>query len=97
MQIEGSCAQQRNLAPEHIWQGARFLHESFRLLDDQGETRSRAIGGYYCVRDRACVVAPVELELELPRTLGELLTQRTSLQPSSNPARKPPQKRSRRA
>jgi hypothetical protein len=90
-------AQQRNLAPEHIWQAARFLHESFRLLDDKGETRPRAIGGYYCVRDRACVIAPVELEVELPRTLGELLARRSGPQPSGDAPRKPQRKRSRRA
>jgi hypothetical protein len=65
-------AQQRNLAPEHIWQAARYLYPTFRATAPaSSELVQRPVRGFYCVRDRACVVSPVDIAL--PRTIGELL------------------------
>jgi hypothetical protein len=64
-------AQQRNLAPEHFWQSSRYLHARFRTLDRDGQSQPRAVSGFFCVRDRACMMAP--LDASLPRTFAELL------------------------
>jgi hypothetical protein len=64
-------AQQRNLAPEHFWQASRYLHARFQTMDQDGKSTTRAVSGFFCVRDRACVMAPVDAEL--PRTFADLL------------------------
>jgi len=65
-------AHQRNPSPEHLWQGARYLYESFRApREDAPVTAPRRVMGWYVARDRAAVVAPVDLadSLKLPRNL----------------------------
>jgi hypothetical protein len=64
-------AHQKNTSPEHIWQAFKYLQLTFQILDPvSGRLTPRPILGFYCVRDRACVIAPVELEL--PRGLREV-------------------------
>ncbi|HVU00354.1 MAG TPA: hypothetical protein VHE30_01330 [Polyangiaceae bacterium] len=63
-------AHQRNIAPEHIWQAVKFLHETFFVMEG-GKHVPRLVGGFYCVRDRACVQYPVDAKV--PRSLSELV------------------------
>jgi hypothetical protein len=74
-------AHQRNTAPEHLWQAFKYFQAAFQIRDPaSGKLVPRPMLGYYCVRDRACVIAPVEINL--PRNLrgivGELESQRSS-------------------
>ncbi len=71
-------AHQRNTSPEHIWQAARYLWQTFRAPDPNAPTTvERSVIGWFCARDRACVVAPVELasEQSSPRTLRDAVRQ----------------------
>ena len=65
-------SRQRNISPEHIWQAAKRLSPTFQATSQQGSWIERPIKGWYCVRDRACVIAPVKyMKRELPRTLSD--------------------------
>lgn len=63
-------ARQRNVSPEHIWQAVKYLHATFRTYNRQGRPVQRAVMAWTCVRDRACVLAPVGTTL--PRRLRDL-------------------------
>ena len=53
-------AHQKNTSPEHIWQAFKYLRPAFQIMDPAtGVLLQRPMLGFYCVRDRACVVAPV--------------------------------------
>jgi hypothetical protein len=52
-------AHQRNTAPEHLWQAIKYLQKAFRVSDKGGKLVDRPLAGWFCVRDAACVVAPV--------------------------------------
>jgi hypothetical protein len=60
----------RNTAPEHLWQTACFLHGMLEVMDAKGNPQKRRVVGYHCVRDPACLMAP--LEAKVPRTLADL-------------------------
>jgi hypothetical protein len=64
----------RNTAPEHLWQTARFLYGMLTVMDEDGHSKPRRVAGYHCVRDPACLMAP--LEAELPKTLADLARRR---------------------
>ncbi len=52
-------ASERNSAPEHLWNAAKWWHQTF-------EAFGHGISGYYAIRDRGCsVLDPGELEKEL--------------------------------
>ncbi len=69
-------AHQRNTAPEHLWQAIKYLQKAFRVPDKDGRLVQRPMAGWFCVRDAACVVAPVpspgEKAPRRPRTLREV-------------------------
>lgn len=65
-------AHQRNTAPEHLWQALKYLQASFRVSDPATDKlEPRPLMGWYCIRDPACLVAPVDVRL--PRTMTELI------------------------
>jgi len=66
-------AHQRNTSPEHIWQAFKYLEATCQILDAETNRLSpRPMMGFYCVRDRACVLAPVEVEV--PRGLRKMIS-----------------------
>jgi hypothetical protein len=67
-------AHERNTAPEHLWQAARYLHHTFRVVDPgTGTSVPRPVHGWYCLRDKAGVIAPVEdLDKHDYRRLSEI-------------------------
>jgi hypothetical protein len=66
-------AQQRNTSPEHIWQGALYLTQSFlAAAPGEEELVPRKVVGWYCLRDKACVIAPAGTRL--PKGLDALAT-----------------------
>lgn len=56
-------ANDRNAAPEHLWQAARFLYPMFEAPGSDGTLLKRQILGYHCVREVNCVVTPADEEL----------------------------------
>ena len=62
-------SRQRNIAPEHIWQAAKRLNPTFKAIAE-ARTIERPVVGWYCVRDRACVSAPVEETTPFPLTVS---------------------------
>lgn len=69
-------AHQRNTSPEHLWQAFRYLGASFRAADpNRPATLPRKAMGWYVARDKACVIAPVDLDARLtsPRTIRDVL------------------------
>jgi hypothetical protein len=56
-------ANDRNAAPEHLWQAARFLYPMFAAPSPDGTLVKRQIVGYHCVREVNCVVGPPDVEL----------------------------------
>jgi len=66
-------AHQRNTCPEHLWQAARRLGPMFRASDADGHRIERPVVGWYCIRDKACVAAPVDAEI--PATLRDAMKQ----------------------
>lgn len=73
-------AHQRNTSPEHMWQAAKYLYETFRAPDtNTGERRTRPVVGWYVVRDPACLLAPVDAKI--PRTIRDLLGGASSRSP----------------
>jgi hypothetical protein len=57
-------AHQKNTSPEHIWQAFKYLRQAFQIMDPATERLvQRPMLGFYCVRDQACVVAPVQLKI----------------------------------
>ncbi len=71
----------RNTSPEHLWQGARYLHGTFRYTDPKTHKVSpRPVVGWFCIRDAACVILPIdpdekdeERRAKSPRTIRELI------------------------
>src|SRR5262245_4485953 len=71
----------RNTSPEHIWQAARYLQATFRYTDPKTHKVSpRPVVGWYCIRDPACVILPVEpaesdaeRDRKSPRTIRQLI------------------------
>lgn len=61
----------RNTAPEHIWQAAKYFRRSFRALDAKGNLVPRQIRMWSCVRDKACLMKPVDLKM--PRRLSDIV------------------------
>jgi hypothetical protein len=53
----------RNSAPEHLWQAARFLHVMFEAPGPDGTLQGRPLLGYHCVREPNCLVAPADVVL----------------------------------
>jgi len=87
-------AHQRNTAPEHLWQTARYLGSRVskvppsstaaeaRRAPRGARTRravtplaDRPVLGWYCIRDKACVLAPVDLDdtQKAPRRLTDVM------------------------
>ncbi len=56
-------AHERNTSPEHIWQLARYLSSALQVVDPRtGGSTPRPIRGWYCVRDKAAGILPLEEE-----------------------------------
>lgn len=67
-------ASERNSAPEHLWNAARYWHSAFKNFE-------HPITGYYIVRDPGCTLAPDEdVEAQRARRRAQ----------SSRPAAPPP-------
>lgn len=67
----GLGGQQPNVTPEHIWQSAKYLGDWCRVTGDDGTLHVRPMHGWYCVRDRACRVAPDDVTV--PVTLSGMV------------------------
>jgi hypothetical protein len=64
-------ATQRNSAPEHFWQAARYLYPMFEAPDAEGNLVRRPLLGFHCVREPECLLAPAGTQL--PRSFEELV------------------------
>jgi len=54
-------AHERNTCPEHFWQLARYLQSGLVAIDpDTKATIPRPIRGWYCVREKAACIVPLE-------------------------------------
>ena len=66
-------ATQRNSAPEHFWQAARYLYPMFEAPDAEGNLVRRTVLGFHCVREPECLLAPAGAVL--PRSFEEFVEQ----------------------
>ncbi len=80
---------QRNIAPEHIWQTAKYLYQRLPTITEPSEPRTtgsapsvprrdpvpRPVAGWYCVREKAGVLVPPDFTG--PRSLSEAVSQAT--------------------
>lgn len=64
-------ANDRNSAPEHLWQAVRYLHPMFEALTPEGTLAPRPFIGFHCVREPHGIIAPIDAEL--PRSFEDFV------------------------
>jgi len=52
-------ADEKNTAPEHLWQTARWFRSKMPPVVVDGKPRPRPVVGWHCIRERECKIAPL--------------------------------------